>query len=84
MRNLVAGRPVRAPRVQGIQQHVAPLRLVKLRQIFHRRVVHDGGFSACPRLGKYLPDRRDFLRAAVARENEVHPLPLTRDARPSA
>ena len=55
--HFVARRPVGHSRVQRIQDHIAAPRLVKLRRVFERRIVHDGRFSALFHLHEDLPDQ---------------------------
>ena len=80
---LVAGSPERTPRIKRIQHHVAPGFVIKLRQIFHRRVVHDGRFAALPNLREYLSYCRALASAAVSYDEEVHRLAVARNPRPA-
>jgi len=78
--HFVTRRPVRHSGVQRIQDHVAGPRLVKLRRVFERRIVHDRGFSALFHLHEDLPDQRRFACARVADHEEVRAFPLARHA----
>ena len=83
VRRFVAGHPERAARIQGIQHHVAARFAVELRQVFERRIVHNGRLPALPYLREHLPDGRALARPGVAHDEKVPGLALSGNPNPS-
>src|SRR5260370_10673733 len=83
MWNLIAWSPERASRIEWIQDHIAARLRVKLRQIFHCRVVHDGGFATVGDLREELPNGRALACAGVTHDQKVHRFALTRNTHPA-
>src|SRR6185437_5893712 len=72
----IAGTPERHSLVQWIQDHVAALGIVKLRNIFERRIVDDGAFATIANLQKYLANQSGFAASVVAHNKDVAVLDL--------
>ncbi len=68
---LVAGAPVRRPRVERIENHVTAFWRVELRRVFERRVVHDGGVAAVLELTEELSNQRRLAGAGVAHDEQM-------------
>src|SRR5258707_1085579 len=68
---LVAGAPVRRPRVERIEDHIAAFWRVELRSVFECRVVHDGSVAAVFELSEERANQRRLTGTRVAHDEQM-------------
>src|SRR5271163_2249804 len=66
-----AGRPIRHPLVEWIQNHVAARGIKKLRSVFECRIVNDGALAALFDLDKELPYESALARSCIAHDEDM-------------